>query len=330
MARQYDQADTLRRLMKARDELTPARKAREFTGSGPRIITVASGKGGVGKSSLVVNLGALLARSGLKVLLVDGDTGLSNLDILLGLPQEHRATLEQVIDGDARLQDAIVGVEPNLWLIPSSSGLMDLRQSGPETRSRLLEVFDECPWEMDIILMDIGAGIQDNVLSMHSPLFESIVVLTPEPTSLTDGYSLIKLLCNQVGVRRASIIVNQVTDGRQGLQTFQKLKDVAARFMDVELEYLGHWQRDEKIRISVMKRKILLDLDERAPSIPCLELLAKRLCAKGLQDRVQGSGVEVHSRVLLKTSSQFQDETALAVPGNTMKFWRNLLGEVKT
>ena len=99
------------------------------------------------------------------------------------------------------------------------------------------------------------------MLSLHQPEFESVVVLTPEPTALTDAYGLIKLLRRQVGIKRASVIVNQVTDGREGTQTFQKLKDVAAKFVDVQLEYLGHWQRDEKITTGVIKRKILLDLD---------------------------------------------------------------------
>lgn len=327
-----DQANTLRKLMRERnavDSLIPDR------GPGAQVITVASGKGGVGKSVLAANLGALLARSGLKCLLVDGDTGLANLDILLGLPQEHRATLEQVIDGQARLQDAIVGVEPNLWLIPAASGLLELRHSGPECRLKLLEIFKSCPWEMDVIILDAGAGIQSNVLSLHHPSFESLVVLTPDPTSLTDGYSLIKLLRKHSGVRRFSVAVNQVTDGRHGLAVFQKLKDVAARFTDAELEYLGHCTRDEKIMMSVMKRKILIDLDEGAPSVACLELLAKRLSAKckPIPAREQVSvSVSPSWGSLVRTGqppSRFQEEPARAAPGNTAKFWRTLLGEVR-
>src|SRR6185312_4235564 len=101
-----------------------------------------------------------------------------------------------------------------------------------------------------------GAGIQENVLSLHRPEFESVVLLTPEPTALTDAYGLIKMLRRLVGIRRASVIVNQVTDGREGTQTFQRLKDVAAKFVDVQLEYLGHWQKDEKIKQAVIHRKI--------------------------------------------------------------------------
>lgn len=321
-----DQADTLRRLMSQRQVLGVSRGSslEKVYGNGPAVFTFASGKGGVGKSCLTANLGTVLARAGLRVLLVDGDMGLANLDILLGA--QATATLEQVLDGECTIQQAIVGLEPNLWLIPASAGLMEVRTADVKTRKRFLSLLERCPWEMDVVLVDIGSGIQHNVLSMHHAGFESTVVLTPEPTSMTDAYSLIKILRRQIGLGRVNIIVNQVTDGREGVKVFQKLKDVAGRFVDVELDYLGHCQRDEKITQSVMKRKILLDLDSGAPSIPSLELLAKRIRAK-CQGRIaempQNSDV---GRPL--TSGRFQDEPAQRAPGNTAGFWRTLLGEV--
>jgi flagellar biosynthesis protein FlhG len=179
---------------------------------------------------------------------------------------------------------------------------------------------------MDVILMDAGAGIGEGVLSLHHPSFESLVVLTPEPTSLTDAYSLIKLLRNQAGLRRFGVTVNQVTDGRHGLRVLQNLKDVAARFLaDVELEYLGHCPRDEKITMSVLKRKILIDLDEGAPSVACLELIAKRLSSKLQASR----GHEAGSVLRAGAPGRFMEEPARAAPGNTARFWRTLLGEVR-
>lgn len=340
-----DQADTLRRLMQERGPIG------ETSSSGPFVVTFASGKGGVGKSTLVANLGALLARSGLRVLLVDGDFGLANLDILLGV--HSTVTLEQVLDGQASVQEAVIGLEPGLWLLPASSGLEHAQRWDEASKARLSRIFEECPWEMDVILVDIGAGIQEQVLSLHRPEYQSVVVITPEPTSLTDGYSLVKLLRLRRGVNKVSVIVNQAADGREGQQTFQKLKDVARRFIDVSIEYLGHCPRDEKFISSVMKRKILLDLDHGAPAVACLELLAKRLQASRSRGTDQNIGnglgrnfgevlrVGGNSQARLQkqlespTKSLFMDEQARArgsrntASSSQTGFWRTLLGEVK-
>ena len=296
-----DQADTLRRIM-------GKRKSTSSSSTGvnrAEVITVASGKGGVGKSSLVANIGSLLARDGLRVLLVDGDFGLANLDILLGV--EPLATVEQVLEGSVGVREAVVGVEQNLWLLPASSGFVGARGWEPERKEELSQLFAEFPWEMDLVLMDLGAGIQENVTSLHSPIYHSLIVVTPEPTSITDAYGLIKVLRRESGVNHLYVIVNQVTDGREASGVFQKLNDVASRFLDVELEYVGHCLRDEKFVRSVMKRKTLIDLDGGAAAIPTLELLAKRL--KSMVD-VLGN-----------------DPALMPVSG--AGFWRSLLGEVK-
>lgn len=302
-----DQADTLRRMMQERRP----REERPSSHANPAsVFTFSSGKGGVGKSCLVAHLGTLLARSGLRVLMVDGDFGLANLDILLGL-QAPAVTLEQVLDGRARLQDAVIGVEPNLWLLPASAGLLEIRDGDSELRNRMLELLEDCPWQMDAILIDVGAGIQSNVLSLHHPAYQSMIVLTPEPTSLTDAYGLIKLARRYSGVTEFSVIVNRVTDGREGLRSFQKLKEVADRFLDVKLEYLGHCQQDEKFVQAVMKRKILLDWDSEARAIPSLELLAKSFKA----------------RFQLDTSERPNHEDSETLTGNTAGFWKTVLGE---
>jgi flagellar biosynthesis protein FlhG len=320
-----DQAETLRRLMQQR----PSSVVTEERGRNSNIIptrcapvlTVSSGKGGVGKSCLSAHLGTLLARSGLRVMLVDGDFGLANLDILLGV--QPAATLEQVLAGEARLQDAIVGVEPNLWLVPAASGLMEYRKSDQLTRQRIARLFDDCPWEMDVIIMDIGAGIQSNVLSLHSPAFKSVIVLTPEPTSLTDAYGLIKTLSRHTSVAEFHVLVNQVTDAREAKATFQRLKDVADRFIDVRIDFLGHCERDEKITQAVMKRKILLDWNsDEAGSVRSLRSLAMSVREKFLEPYFANNELEREADREWELGSSVN---AASFVGNTARFWQTLL-----
>jgi flagellar biosynthesis protein FlhG len=299
--------------MENRQFATPAKTAERSV----PVLTFSSGKGGVGKSCLSAHLGTMLARSGLRVLLVDGDFGLANLDILLNV--NSAVTLDEVLAGRARIQDAVIGVEPNLWLLPASAGLLEVRDFGTDLRERMARLFNDCPWEMDVILVDIGAGIQSNVLSLHSPVFRTVIVLSPDPTSLTDAYGLIKLLRRHCGVTQVSAVVNQVTDGREARAVYQRLRDVASRFIDVQIDYLGHWEKDEKIARAVMKRKILLDWDKGAKSIPSLQLLAKQVRSRFLDGCPEISGYS--------TENSGESAEGQPVSGErTAGFWRTVLG----
>ena len=333
-----DQADTLRRLMEERAMLIPSVEPELLISAHrlpacPPVLAIASGKGGVGKSFVAANVGALLARKGLRVMLVDADCGLANLDILFGVRPE--VTLEEVLEGRAPLQSALIGIEANLWLLPSSGGWSQLVSSGQEEdRTRkisLARLLESCPWEMDVILLDSGAGISDSVLDLHHPEFHSLVVVTPEPTSMADAYALIKSLKLKRGISRFGMIVNQVADARAAIQCHQKLKDIAGKFLGIQLDYLGHVARDEKIIISVMKRKILLDLNSEAAAAKCLDLVAKRIGEVCL-------GLENETATEASGLSRLKDEPAQGVdassmscgaPGNTTRFFQTLLGEVR-
>jgi len=320
-----DQAETLRRLMQQRPSQRTDDEASALQNVTPTrcapVLTVSSGKGGVGKSCMSAHMATLLARAGLRVMLVDGDFGLANLDILLGV--QPAVTLEQVLAGEARLQDAIIGVEPNLWLVPAASGIMDVRRSDFATRQRIARLFDDCPWEMDLIILDVGAGIQSNVLSLHSPAFKSVIVLTPEPTSLTDAYGLIKTLSRTTAVAEFHVLVNQVTDAREARATYQRLKDVADRFIDVRIDFLGHCERDEKITQAVMNRKILLDWNgSEAGSAGSLRSLAKSVQEKFLELSFAEKKFEqeIESEISLNAGS-----FTGSFIGNTARFWRTVL-----
>jgi MinD-like ATPase involved in chromosome partitioning or flagellar assembly len=157
------------------------------------------------------------------------------------------------------------------------------------------------------------------VLSLHSPVFRTVIVLSPDPTSLTDAYGLIKLLRRHCGVTQVSAVVNQVTDGREARAVYQRLRDVASRFIDVQIDYLGHWEKDEKIARAVMKRKILLDWDKGAKSIPSLQLLAKQVRSRFLDGCPEISGYS--------TENSGESAEGQPVSGErTAGFWRTVLG----
>ncbi|HLE00003.1 MAG TPA: hypothetical protein VJB59_07080 [Bdellovibrionota bacterium] len=313
-----DQAETLRKLMIGR---VHSGEGDPDDSCSPRVVTVASVTR-AGRSSFVAHLGVLLARLGHRVLLVDGNgiasTGSSRLEDVLGV--SGTATLEDVIRGMADLKQAVFGVEPNLWLVPAGAGLFELTQSDPETRGRVLEVLGRADHEVDVILVDARSG-------MHAPGSGTVIVLTPGDSALTEAYALVKRLKTETGISEVNVIVNRVTDGAEGVQTFKRLKNVVGRFTDLSVEYLGHWPNDEKITQAVRKQKILLDLYPRAPSIACLELLAKRFRIKYLGISESDQASRIVKRPL--TLGRFREEPARLAPGNTAKFWRTLLCEVK-
>jgi flagellar biosynthesis protein FlhG len=276
-----------------------------------RVFTVASGKGGVGKSCFVANLGASIARQGQRVLLIDADVGLANLDILLNT--EVTATLEQVLQGEANARDALVGIEPNLWLMPARSGLTQTTQWSISERLELADLLESLPWEIDVVLIDCGAGISDSVLRLHQPEFESLVVLTPDPTAIADAYGLIKMLQRERSVSEFKLAVNQVTDAQQAQNVFKKIKEIADRFIDTDLSYLGHIPRDEKMIQAVLRRKILLDLDSEAPAARCLDWIAKRLVGQ----------------ISEELDNEANQGLVRQMPGKSAQFWQTLLGEVR-
>ncbi|MBL7716710.1 MAG: P-loop NTPase [Bdellovibrionales bacterium] len=311
-----DQADTLRRLMQFHGKkITPAPRLRQ------PVYVFSSGKGGVGKSVCVSHLGAQLARQGLRVLLVDGDFGLANLDILLNI--QPVATFEEVVSGQASMKEALIGVEPNLWLLPSGSGWLEARAWAPDFREKLVGLFEACPWEMDVILVDSGAGIHESVLSLHQHEVNSVVLLTPEPTAFADAYGLIKTLNRVKEIRDFKIVVNQVASEAEGEEIFNKFQGVCRKFLEVNLQFFGSICRDEKVTQAVMKRKILLDLDMRASAVQGLERISRRL----IGHIGQGQTNEADGRIQFR----FKDEPAQSAPWITQGLpvsdvMRSLLG----
>lgn len=227
------------------------------------ILAVTSGKGGVGKTFVSANLAAALARAGRKVLVLDADLGLANLDVVLNL--FPKITLHDVFTGKAALADAILPAPGNFSVLLAGSGMVEYSRMTPEVREQLQKVITEVTPRFDHVLLDTGAGISDVVLYTVSLAGEVLVVATPEPTSLTDAYATIKVLATTQGRRRIHLLVNQTRKPGEGRQVRQQLQAVVDRYVNpqldspVRLELLGDVPADNGVRESVLRRQLLLE-----------------------------------------------------------------------
>ena len=249
--------------------------------SGRRTIAVTSGKGGVGKTFVAANLAAALARGGRRVLVIDADLGLANLDVVLNLfPQ---VTLHEVFTGKSSLLDAILPAPGGFSVLLAGSGLVEYSRMTPELRDRLQQVIDEVEPLFDHVLLDTGAGISEVVLHTVSLAGQVLVVVTPEPTSLTDAYATIKVLATAQGRRQISLVVNQTRRPGEGRMVRQQLQQVVDRYVSpgldtpVRLELLGELPADPAVRDAVQRRELLFETLPGTPAAMALAAIADRL-----------------------------------------------------
>jgi len=242
-----------------------------------RVIAVTSGKGGVGKSNIVVNLGLSLASQGRKVLLIDADLGLANLDIMLGL--NPRYTIDDVLSRRKSLPEVLLKGPGGVKILPASSGIPALADLDRHQKMFLLDELDHYGESLDVVLIDTGAGISRNVLFFNIAAQERIVVANNEPTSLTDAYALIKVLVTQHGERRFLLLVNGVSQPKEAEAVHRTLTRVLESFLgrEVNLKYLGFIPHDEAIPKAVRRQQPVLTLYPRAPASKSFNQLARRL-----------------------------------------------------
>ncbi len=270
-------------------------------GTGPaRVISITSGKGGVGKTNTSVNLGLALAALGKRVLLLDGDLGLANINIILGF--EPTRTLAEVIAGKCDLQDVIVQHDLGLDIIPASSGLPEVTNLSEAERMALVEAFDELADNYDYVLVDTAAGIGDNVLYFNVAAEQILVVVTPEPTSITDAYALIKVLSSRSGRNEFGILINRAPEGTDGRAAFAQLAAATDRFLTVKLSFLGAISEDESVVGSVVQRKPYLQVFPSSKAARDVTKLAKRI-AESDSSRTPKGGMQFFFRSLLEASA---------------------------
>lgn len=257
-----DQASGLKQLMQ--QVLTPegtsdaAATARSLGAGGrTRVIAVAGGKGGVGKTCVAVNLGMALSMSGHDVMLLDADLGLANVDVLLGLQPVHN--IGHLVDGHCSLADLVLEAPHGLKVVPATSGTRRMTQLSPVQHAAVIRAFDDYPSPPDYLIIDTAAGLSESVTLFASAADEVVVVLCDEPASLTDAYALIKVLSREYGVQRVQVVANMVRGADDGRRLFEKLARVTGRFLDVPLNYMGMVPMDEHMRQAVRRQKAVVD-----------------------------------------------------------------------
>jgi flagellar biosynthesis protein FlhG len=238
-------------------------------------IAVTGAKGGVGKSNLVVNLAVLLARSGRRVLVVDGDLGLANLDVLLGLVP--RRTIEHLVHGDARIEELLIEGPEGIRILPAASGIPQLTRLGGSARSKLLKALAEGAALVDDVLVDTGAGLGDATLSLQLAASRVIVVTTTEPTSLVDAYASLKVLWDADPDKPVDLIVNKAASEAEALRAYKQIAQACSHFLQREPGWLGAVYHDPNLQGAVRRQKALVELFPSSRASRCLERIALRL-----------------------------------------------------
>ncbi|MFW5981244.1 MAG: MinD/ParA family protein [bacterium] len=251
-----------------------------------RIIAVASGKGGVGKSNITVNLGLALQEAGKKVLLMDADLGMANLDILLGLTPRYN--LSHVLKGKCRFEEALLEGPGGIDILPGTSGVDDLINISSTEVKRLIEASSQMESIYDIILIDIGAGIHFSVTNFILASDESIIVLTPEPTAIMDAYSLIKFLARQKCQSKISLLVNQTASDKEGDNVASRMRKVISEYLKLEIDIMGYIPYDNNVKESVKDQTPFILAYPRTKAVESLKSVAAKMLDREEENESHG------------------------------------------
>lgn len=240
----------------------------------PQVIAVTSGKGGVGKTSISVNLGTAMAMAGRRTLLLDGDLSLANVDVMLGLTPSHN--LSHVLEGKCRLEDTLLTTASGLMVVPAPSGKKKMADLSSFENAAIVRMFSDLKVPVDTLIIDTAAGIPDSVLTLAAASQEVLVVVTNDPASITDAYALIKVLSREHGVNRVQILANQVANLAEARQLHDGLEKVTERFLDVTVGFAGAIPYDNWLKTSVRKQRPVVELYPSSPSALAFTELAQR------------------------------------------------------
>jgi flagellar biosynthesis protein FlhG len=245
---------------------------------GPKIIAVTSGKGGVGKTNVVANLAISLSELGKKVVVLDADFGLANIDVLLGLtPRYH---LGHVLFGNKTLSEVMVQGPKGIRIIPASSGLQRMSELTTAQRNHLVKSFADLDSDTDYFIIDTAAGISHNVIHFLLSAHEVIVVSAPEPTAIVDAYAVIKIILTEDHQKQIHVLINSVEHAEDAHEVFCQINSVVKRFLNREIDYLGHIERDPHVTQAVRSQMVVTHRFPNAPSSRCFRELARRIAQR--------------------------------------------------
>lgn len=239
-----------------------------------RVIAVTGGKGGIGKTSVSVNLACAFGQAGKQVLLLDGDLGLANVDVMLGLQPSYN--LSHVLEGKCSLEDTLLPGPCGIHVVPASSGKKRMSELTAVEHAGLVHAFSELQRPLDTLIVDTAAGISDSVITFSKASQEIVCVICNDPSSLTDAYALIKVLSRECGVSRVQVLSNMAASSHEGREVYDNLRRVTERFLDVTLNYLGCIPADDWLRRAVRKQRAVVDAYPNSPSAESFRQLAKK------------------------------------------------------
>lgn len=241
-----------------------------------RVIAITSGKGGVGKTNIAANLAYLLSKMNKRTLILDADMGLANIDLILGLTPKYN--LYHVLKGERSLSETIIKGPGGIMILPSSSGILEMAELSKGQKLMLLDGLNALREEIDFMIIDTAAGIARNVMYFNSAAKEIIVVVSPEPTSLTDAYALIKVLYQRHAKKQFRLLVNMVKTPEEAKEVYERLSQATDHFLNLTIKYLGYVLNDEKLVDAVRQQKAVAELYPHSPASKCLRAVAERLC----------------------------------------------------
>ncbi len=286
-----DQAEKLREIMQTRAE-----KPKHNT----RIIAVSSGKGGVGKTNIAINLAIAFARMGKRVIVMDADLGLANVNVVLGVIPKYN--LYHLIRRQKKLSDIIMDTEYGIQIVAGASGFSKIANLSEDERTTFIQELHELS-SADIVIIDTGAGVSNNVISFIAAADDVIIVTTPEPTAITDAYGIIKIIATEVDNLELGLklVVNRVGSVSEGKRVANRVISIASHFLNLKVDYLGFVFQDKLVHSAVISQKPFFVLDEKSRASICIKHLVGRL--ENIEYK-EGKGISRFLRKLMKTGGE--------------------------